>query len=114
MNEATKTINGNRIDHGAAALWASAFLLAGLVITQAGRLPANPAFANMAVSDHGFTLVTANSGRGDDADPNELLYVLDSRSEMLLVYEIEDARQERIVLRHGGSLQNLFAQGRGN
>jgi hypothetical protein len=97
---------------GTAVLWASAFLLAGLVIVQAGRLPSNPAYAEMAVADGGYTLLTTDSGRGEDAAPNELLYVLDSREETVLVYEIEDARQKQIFLRDGGSLRNLFITGR--
>lgn len=96
------------IDTPAAILWACAFLLAALVIVQAGRLPGNEAHAEMAVEMDGFTLITADSGRGEDAAPDELLYVLDSRDEMLFVYEVEDARAGNIILRDGGSLRNLF------
>jgi hypothetical protein len=95
-----------------AVLWASAFLIAALVIVQAGRLPVNPAYADMAVAEGGYTLLTTDSGRGEDAAPNELLYVLDSREEVILVYEIEDARQKQVFLRDGGSLRNLFITGR--
>lgn len=95
-----------------AVLWASAFLLAALVITQAGRLPANPAYAETAVEAGGYTLLTTDSGRGEDSAPNELLYILDSREEVVLIYEIEDARQKQILLRDGGSLRNLFIAGR--
>ena len=97
---------------GVAVLWASAFVLAALVIVQAGRLPANPAHAATAAESGGYSLLTVNSGRGDDCDPEELLFVIDSRGEMLLVYEIEDARQRQIVLRSGGSLRNLFQNAR--
>jgi hypothetical protein len=100
------------INTAAAVLWASAFLLAALVIVQAGRLPGNPAYAEMALESGGYTLLTTDSGRGGDAAPNELLYIIDSREEVVLVYEIEDARQNQIILRDGGSLQNLFATGR--
>lgn len=102
-----------RIDGAAAALWASAFVLAGMVVMQAGRLPENAAHAGMGVSDHDFTLVTAKSGRGQDADPDEVLYVLDSRTEALLVYWIEDARQQGVQMVDGGSLVALFQRGRG-
>jgi len=100
------------INTAAAVLWASAFLLAALVIVQAGRLPGNPAYAEMGLESGGYTLLTTDSGRGGDAAPNELLYIIDSREEVVLVYEIEDARQSQIILRDGGSLQNLFATGR--
>jgi len=93
---------------GTAVLLATAFLLAALVIIQAGKLPANQAHAGTSVASEGFSLLTVDSGRGDDLDPQELLFVIDSRDEMLLVYEIEDARKNVITLRDGGSLHNLF------
>ena len=40
--------------------------------------------------------------------PDELLYVIDSRDQILLVYQVEDAREKRVVLRGGGNLQNLL------
>lgn len=101
-----------RIDAGSAVLWASAFVIAALIIIKAGDLPANQAHARMAVSSGDFTLVTAHSGKGDDEDPDEVLYVLDSRSETLLVYEIGDVRQaDAVRLVDGGSLRNLFIKG---
>ncbi len=102
----------NNVNSAAAVLWASAFILTALVITQAGSLPGNPAYADMAVESGGFTLLTVDAGRGNDCDPEELLYVIDSRDEVLLVYEIEDTRQKQIVLRGGGSLSNLFINAR--
>ena len=100
------------INPAAAALWASAFVLAALVIVQAGRLPANPAYAAMAAVSDGFTLLAANSGRGEDAAPYELLFVIDSRGEVLLVYEIPDARQKRVELRGGAYLPTWFQNAR--
>ena len=104
MNRTQPTINP-----AAAILWASAFVIAAMLIVQAGRLPANQAHAEMTAQSAGFTLVTANAGRGVEGGiPYELLYVLDDRSETLLVYEIENARNNRIILRDGGPLANLF------
>ncbi len=100
------------INTAAAVLWASAFVLAAMVITQAGRLPVNPAYADMGVENGGFAMVTASSGRGEDAAPYELLYVLDSRDEVLLVYEIEDLRQRQIVMRGGADLPVWFRNAR--
>ena len=68
----------------------------------------------MAVSGDGYTMVTTRSGRGQDQDPDEILYVIDSRSDTLLVYWIEDARQQGLQLVDGGSLSALFSRGRGN
>jgi hypothetical protein len=95
-----------------AALWASAFVIAALTIVQAGRLPQNAAFGEMATNRGDYSLLTTDSGLGGDVQPNELLYVIDSRAEVLLVYEIEDARSGRVVLRDGGSLSGLFRAAR--
>ena len=103
-----------KIDTASAVLWMSAFLLAALVIIQAGRLPENRAYADMAVSDSGFTIVTAPSGRGQEFDPDEVLYVLDSHSESLLVYWVEDARTTGLQVVDGGFLPAMFVRGRGN
>jgi hypothetical protein len=100
------------INTPAAVLWASAFIIAALIVIQAGRLPQNSAYAEMATGHGGFSLVTADAGRGGDVQPDELLYVIDSREQVLLVYEIEDARQGRVTLRDGGSLVNLFGSAR--
>jgi hypothetical protein len=102
----------NNVNAASAVLWASAFVIAAMVIIQAGKLPGNEAQAEMAVHRHGFTLLTVDSGRGDDAAPNELLYIIDSRDAMMYVYEIENAQNREILLRRGGNLSNLFATGR--
>jgi hypothetical protein len=93
-------------------LWASAIIVAALVIIRAGTLPANRAAADTAAQGNGFSVVTANSGRGADADPYELVYVIDSRADVLLVYEVSDARQGGVGLLGGGSLENLFRRAR--
>lgn len=98
------------ISAGAAILWASAFLLAGFVIVQAGRMGGNAAHADMTGSSGDYTLMTTSAGTGDDAAPNEVLYVIDNREQVLLVYEIENAQTRRMFLRDGGSLNNLFRQ----
>ena len=90
-----------RINPSAAVLWASAFMLGGMILLQAGRLPGNAAYADQAMQRGDLTLMTARSGRGKDFSPWELLYVLDSRSEILLVYEVEDAQKKEIFLRDG-------------
>jgi len=101
-----------RIRSSAAVLGASAFVLAGLVVVQAGRLPGNAAYAETSSEAGGYSLLTIDSGRGDDASPDELFYVLDSRDQVLLVYEIEDARSKRVLLRTGASLAGLFGEAR--
>lgn len=100
-----------RIDLSA-VLWASAFILAALVIIQAGRMPGNQAHAEMATGNETYTLLTADAGTGGDQRPDELLFVIDSRDQMLLVYRIEDASHKRVSLIAGGSLQGLFSTAR--
>lgn len=100
------------VNGGAAVLWASAFVIAALVVVQAGRLPGHPAYAEMAMHEGEYSLVTANSGRGSEADPYELLYVIDNRDQVLLWYEIEDAQQRQVQMRGGASLPVWFANAR--
>jgi hypothetical protein len=99
---------------GSVPLWASAFVLAGILLALAGRLPENPAYAGMATTGTGgFTLVTDRSGYGPDARPYEILYVLDNTSQTLFVYSIERAADKRILLRDGRYLPSLFRTARG-
>ena len=95
-------------------LLASAFVLAGILLAVAGRLPENPAYAGMATTGTGgFTLVTDRSGYGPDARPYEILYVLDNTTQTLFVYSIERAADKRILLRDGRYLPSLFRTARG-
>ncbi|MEM7228331.1 MAG: hypothetical protein AAF432_05880 [Planctomycetota bacterium] len=91
----------------AAVLWASAFVITALIITQAGRISGNAAYAESANSNADFTMLTTQTRVGT-SPPAELLYVIDERGEMLFLYEIENAQKKQITLRQAGSLQNLF------
>ena len=101
-----------KINMSAAVLWASAFVIIAMIIVQAGKLPGNKAYAGMATSSGSYSVLTTNSGKGGDSDPDELLYVIDNTAQVLLVYEIEDSRSGNIFLRDGGSLVNLFNSAR--
>ena len=96
----------------AVPLWASAFVIAALVVTQAGRLPAPAAYAETTSSQADYTLLTADSGRGGDEAPDEVLFVIDNRDQVLLVYGIDDVRRHQVILRDGGSLDALFRRAR--
>jgi hypothetical protein len=87
-------------------------LIAALVIVQAGRLPAPMAYAGMSADRGDYTLLTADSGRGRDTNPYEILYVIDSRDQVLLAYEVEDARRQQVTLRDGANLEALFRRAR--
>lgn len=97
----------------AAILTGSAFVVAALAIMKAGELPINQAYAGSASASGSFSIVTASTGVGKETRPNELLYVIDNRTEILYVYEIDDAAQRKILIRGGGPLPALFRSGRG-
>jgi hypothetical protein len=107
----------NSIRPASAVLWASAFIIAALVIMQAGRLAPNPAFAGMATStDAGFTLVTSSDGQGPPEAPYDLLYVIDNSDEVLYIYTIPNATSpagSQLKLLGGGHLPTLFKAARG-
>ncbi len=106
------TQSKNPVNAAAAALWASAFVIAAMIIVQAGRLPGNAAHAGMVADRGSYTLLTGSSGRGKDTNPNDVLYVIDSREQMLLVYEIEDPQKKQVVLREGYRLDDQFMRAR--
>ena len=103
----TRSLSG-----AAATLWASAFVIAALIIVQAGRLPGNSAYADMQGDRGSYTLLTAGSGRGPDTDPNDIFCVIDSREQVLLVYEVEDAQKGQVFLRDVYQLDDLFQRAR--
>ncbi len=104
--------NTQKINGSAAVLWASAFVITALVIIQAGKLPGQAAFADMASTRGDYSVMTTNSGRGGETDPDELVYVIDNRDQVLLVYEVEDAKRGGITLRDGWNLAATFNQAR--
>ena len=108
MNTNTQT----SVNLSTAALWASAFVILALIVVQAGRLPANAAHAAVQADRGDYTLLTVDSGRGGDSKPDEILCVIDSREQVLLVYEVEDARRGSIILRDGYTLSDLFVKAR--
>lgn len=87
-----------------AALSASAAVLAGLLVVQAGRNADNPAHAEMASTVGGFVLMTTE---GQNA---ELMYVIDNLNENLLVYDV--AQQRSIELLRKESLPDMFKAAR--
>ena len=97
------------INHTVAVLWASAFVITAMIIMQAGRLQGSTAHAGQVESAGGYTLLTARSGKGTETDPFDLLYILDDRSDMLLVYEIDNIQSNRINLRYAQNVAEWFA-----
>ncbi len=97
-----------KLNPAAAVLWASAFIIAALVLVTAGQRSGNPAHAEMVSSRGDYIMMTTGSGRGDA----EVLYVIDTRQHVLYAYEVEDGRRGVISLRDGGSLDSMFRMAR--
>ncbi len=97
---------------GTIPLLASALVLAGLVLVQAGRTgessPVSPAtaLAEMAVVGGGYAAMTTQG----QSSSEELLYVLDQRAERLMVYRVENGRT--LVFQRSENLAQVFAQAR--
>ena len=95
-------------------LWASAFVLAGLIVLQFSHRQAAYAEEVFPGRD-GFSFATVRNGliAGIPSMP-ESVWVLDNRSEMLFIYNIENSDNTRMQIRHRESLANLFRRARGN
>ncbi|MBC7834606.1 MAG: hypothetical protein H7Y88_05835 [Phycisphaerales bacterium] len=94
---------------GRAALWASAAVLAGLVIVQAGRvwpglLSAPEARADLVTQLGEYSLITFYGGNDD------VLAVVDGRSEEVYLYQTTG--QSRLEYIGRESLPDIFARGR--
>ena len=112
MNDMNQSQQNPSVNPAAAVLWASAFIIGALILLQAGRLPVNSAHADMVSDRASYAIMTARSGRGRDTDPHEVLYVIDSREQVLLMYEIEDTRNRQILLREAYNLDEQFQRAR--
>lgn len=88
-----------------AALWASAALILALIIAQIGRLSPFSAASAEVTQVAGLTVMTAFSGDGE-----QVLCVLDSRAERLLVYGVVNRNQ--IDLYQTVDVATLFADAR--
>lgn len=101
--------------HSNAPATALTLTACGLAATL-GALLAQPshreAFADAVFGPNDVSMVTLTNGQGGMENPYETLYVLDSRSETLLVYYIENISQKRLDFRQAVSLPQLFSQAR--
>lgn len=89
------------------ALWASMFVLAGLLIvqlTRSGLGIAAPAHADVVSSVDKYTVLTFNTGT-DDA-----VAVLDSSGEELFIYQVK--KNDRLDFAGRHNLRDLFASAR--
>jgi uncharacterized lipoprotein YajG len=93
--------------NSSAALSASAVLLAALIIVVGGRLLTGPdAKADVVSVTGNVTALTVEA-----SNSNDVLLVLDGRSEELLVYKVEN--QTNVELHKKYNLSRLFSDARG-
>lgn len=101
--------DAGRLNPSAAVLWASAMIIAALVVMQAGGLPINEAYASTTMTRGDYTLCTATTGTGNNFAPNMVVYVIDNQDQVLMVYDIESPQQNRLILRDGVNLVSMFS-----
>ncbi|MCE9619707.1 MAG: hypothetical protein K8R92_07335 [Planctomycetes bacterium] len=93
------------------ALWASAFVLGGLILTQAGRI--QTAQADSVSTSNGFCMSTITCGNQTGSDTYDLLWLVDDRSETLMIF-YGDVYNKVLDLRTTKNLADIFKQARGN
>ncbi|MDA1007645.1 MAG: hypothetical protein O2800_01385 [Planctomycetota bacterium] len=74
----------------------------------------NSASADAIIGATEMSMVTLTNGQGGIENPYETLYIIDSRSEMLFIYYVENISYKRLDFRQAVSLQQLFRQARGS
>lgn len=85
-------------------LWVSAGVLAALIVVQGAGLLDAPAHAEMAITSGSYTMVTTDGGN------DEILAVVDSRQESLMIYR--SFSNNRVQLLDRENLATLFERAR--
>lgn len=85
-------------------LWVSAGVLAALIVVQGAGLLDAPAQAEMAITSGSYTMVTTDGGN------DEILAVVDSRQESLMIYR--SFSNNRVQLLDRENLATLFERAR--
>ena len=80
----------NRIQLACYCLIASAIVTTALICSRASNLIDSPALAEMSVHKDMLTMISTKSQRAIDA---EIIYVLDSKSEHLMAYQLDFNRK---------------------
>jgi len=86
-----------------AALWASAFVILALIVTQAGRITGgvSTAQAGLVSTVNDFTVLTVSGG-----DEQDNLILLDQRAERVLIYEAN--AREGVRMLESYDLKQMF------
>lgn len=77
----------DQIDVGAAALWASAFVVLAMILVQAGNRGGNTALARDVDDVSSMRILNADAGSGED-----VIVVLNQTDETLSIYSVEAQR----------------------
>lgn len=97
----------NQFPINSVGLWASAFILGGLILTQAGRI--QMAHADSASGNSGFSMSTITSGTLLGSDTYDLLWIIDDRSETLMIF-YGDVGNRVLDLRSVKNISEMFKQ----
>ncbi len=89
------------IDAGAAALWASAFVILALILVQAGGRGGNAAYARDVDDITSLRILNADAGSGED-----VIVLLNQTDETLSIYSVE--AQRSLELYQSTPLAELF------
>ncbi|MFG0314198.1 MAG: hypothetical protein ACF8LL_08440 [Phycisphaerales bacterium] len=100
MNSNANTQHGSR----SGWLWVSAGVLAALIVVQGAGLIDSPAQAEMSSSSGAYTMITTDGGN------DEVLVVVDSSQESLMVYRSD--RNQGLQLLDREDLAGLFSRAR--
>ena len=85
-------------------LWVSAGVLAAMIVVQVSGVFESPAYAEMATSNGSYSMMTSDGGN------DEILVVVDSRQESLMVYRAQNNMSLQMVDRE--ELSSLFSNAR--
>lgn len=85
-------------------LWVSAGILAALIVVQGAGLFESTAYAEMATTNASYSMMTTDGGN------DEILVVVDSRQESLLVYRTMNNTSLKLLDRE--DLSSLFSRAR--
>jgi hypothetical protein len=99
----------NNFQMNTVGLWASAFVLGGLILTQAGRIQS--AQADSVVANNGFCMSTITCGNQSGPETYDLLWLIDDRSETLMIF-YGDVYNKVLDVRTIKNLSDIFKQAR--
>lgn len=85
-------------------LWISAGLLAGLIIVRGAGMLESEALADMTTTSQSYSMMTTDGGT------DEVLVVVDSRQESLMIYRVDSSNQLQLYKRE--QLGPLFSRAR--